>query len=144
MTTPRQIESSGPSLIRDWLNAVRYYLGGRWSLLILASIAVVAGIAFNWNWLVATGIAPILLTALPCALMCGLGLCFNRLFGGSCESESSSQRAAEHKTDTLITRLDGSVEPDGKPIAGHVSKDSAVTAVPKANQSSAERRDPHA
>lgn len=50
----------------------------RSSYLILAGIAIVAGLALNWNWLVAAGIAPILVALLPCALMCGLGLCFVR------------------------------------------------------------------
>lgn len=85
------------SLIRDLLHAGRYYLLSRRGIAIVATIAIVAGIAFNWNWLVATGIAPILLTALPCAVMCGFGLCFNRIFGSSCSQESSG--AGKQTTD---------------------------------------------
>lgn len=44
-------------------------------LLALAAIALIVGAAFNWNWLVAAGIVPLLLGILPCAIMCGLGLC---------------------------------------------------------------------
>jgi hypothetical protein len=42
---------------------------------------VVIGAVLNWSWLVAVGIAPLLLTALPCIAMCGLGLCMNRMKG---------------------------------------------------------------
>jgi len=58
-----------------------------------AAVAV-AGLAFNWSWLVAAGIAPVLLSLLPCVAMCALGLCMNRMMGGS----SGSQRSATHST----------------------------------------------
>jgi hypothetical protein len=51
-----------------------------------AAIAV-AGLAFNWSWLVAAGIAPVLLSVLPCVAMCTLGLCMNRMTGRSCSAE---------------------------------------------------------
>ena len=44
-------------------------------LLGLAVVALIAGVAFNWSWLVAVGVAPLLLGILPCAVMCALGLC---------------------------------------------------------------------
>lgn len=47
----------------------------------LAAIAFAGGLALNWNWLVAVGVAPLLLSALPCVAMCALGLCMSR--GGS-------------------------------------------------------------
>jgi hypothetical protein len=47
----------------------------------------VIGAAFNWSWLVAVGIVPLLITLLPCAAMCALGLCMNRMMGGSCSTE---------------------------------------------------------
>ncbi|WP_128943312.1 hypothetical protein [Bradyrhizobium zhanjiangense] len=56
-------------------------------------IAVIAGTAFGWNWLVAAGIAPVLLSVLPCLVMCGLGLCMNRLIGRT-SATSTSQSAA--------------------------------------------------
>ena len=36
---------------------------------------VVGGLALNWGWLTAIGVAPILLAVAPCGIMCGLGLC---------------------------------------------------------------------
>jgi hypothetical protein len=44
-------------------------------VLVLAVVAALVGIGFSWSWLVAAGIAPILLSTLPCLIMCGLGLC---------------------------------------------------------------------
>lgn len=56
---------------------------GRWiarpRILIPVGIAIVgAGLALNWGWLAAVGVAPILIALLPCAAMCALGLCMLR------------------------------------------------------------------
>lgn len=94
MATTRKSNAEDGSLGRDILYALRYYLGGRRSLLILAAIAAVGGLAFNWSWLVAAGIAPLLLSALPCVAMCALGLCMNKVTGGSCKSNQAENTAA--------------------------------------------------
>src|SRR3546814_14279926 len=78
MTSPRLTGPSETTLTQDLLYAGRYYLGGRRGLLILAAVAIVAGLALNWSWLVAVGIAPILLGVLPCLAMFALGLCLPR------------------------------------------------------------------
>ena len=36
---------------------------------------VVAGLALNWNWLVAVGALPILIGVVPCLAMCAFHLC---------------------------------------------------------------------
>ncbi|MGN7754880.1 hypothetical protein [Sinorhizobium sp. 22678] len=33
------------------------------------------GLAANWDWLAAAGVAPILLSLAPCAVMCATGYC---------------------------------------------------------------------
>jgi hypothetical protein len=39
-------------------------------------LAVVgSGLALGWNWLTAVGVAPLIVSAAPCLLMCALGLC---------------------------------------------------------------------
>jgi hypothetical protein len=43
--------------------------------LVLIGLALVAGGAINWHWLVAAGLLPIIVGLLPCAAMCGLHLC---------------------------------------------------------------------
>ena len=57
---------------------------------VLPWVALGAGAYFNWGWLVAAGIAPLLLTALPCVAMCALGLCMK----GS--SKSPADAATPH------------------------------------------------
>jgi len=69
------------SLGRDLFTAFKYgnhrlrtRLGMR-GLVILGAAVIAVGLALNWSWLVAIGVAPLLLTVLPCIAMCALGLC---------------------------------------------------------------------
>jgi hypothetical protein len=84
-------------LPRRLQHATRSYLGNRTALAILAIGAIAAGLALNWSWLVAAGIAPILLTALPCLVMCGLGLCMNKMAGRSCAPGPAQSTPGEIK-----------------------------------------------
>ena len=79
MTNLPSTDTSDRSLARDILDAARYYLGGRRTLFILAIVLIVGGIALNWGWLVAAGLAPIIIAVLPCAVMCALGLCMPKM-----------------------------------------------------------------
>jgi hypothetical protein len=57
------------------------------SRIIIAAVvlgALAAAAAWQWSWLAAIGVAPLLLAIAPCAAMCGLGLCVHRMSGGSC------------------------------------------------------------
>lgn len=47
---------------------------------------IAAAMAWQWSWLVAAGVAPLLLSIAPCAAMCGLGLCMHRIGGRTCNS----------------------------------------------------------
>jgi hypothetical protein len=95
MTSPHPTDSSETTLTQDLLHAARYYLGGRRGFIILAAVAITAGLALNWSWLVAAGIAPILLGVLPCLAMCALGLCMHRTGGKSCSSSAESMKAEQ-------------------------------------------------
>lgn len=102
MTTTRSTKTTETPLARDLFYAARYYLGGRRGLIILAGLALIAGLAMNWSWLVAAGVAPILISALPCAAMCALGLCMNRAGGKSCAKTGSEHRPpATTSTDAM-------------------------------------------
>src|SRR5260221_12399703 len=61
----------------------RHYLVSRRALAALAIVAIGSGSALNWGWLVTAGIAPLLPTAFACVVICGLGLCMNKLVGKS-------------------------------------------------------------
>ncbi|WP_206022229.1 hypothetical protein [Billgrantia bachuensis] len=45
----------------------------RWML--LAAVTVTGSLTLGWDQLVLLGIAPLLVSLLPCLVMCGLGLC---------------------------------------------------------------------
>ena len=77
MTEIRSPGISGSSLGRGLFDTVRPYLGGRRGFAVLAVLLLVAGLVLNWGWLVAAGVAPLLLAFLPCAAMCAPGLCMN-------------------------------------------------------------------
>ena len=91
MTPAQSTTTSRPSAGHDVLNAARYYVGNRWAfVLVPGSLAIGAGLYFGgWGWLVAIGAAPIILSTLPCLIMCGLGVCM------MCRS-NKSQSAASH------------------------------------------------
>lgn len=53
---------------RAWLTSPR-------ELLLIGIAVIAAGLALGWKWVVAIGLAPIVLAVAPCALMCALGMC---------------------------------------------------------------------
>ena len=87
------------SLTRGWLNAARYYLGGRRGPLILAAAIVAGGLALNWSWLAAVGVAPLLIGVLPCVAMCALGLCMHKKDGQPCSIGRPSERRIDPRGD---------------------------------------------
>ena len=89
MTFPRLPSIPRQPPARDLLDAARHQLRGRRGLMIVAGAALAIGLAANWSWLVAVGLAPLLLGVLPCLAMCALGLCMNRFAGRSCAAEHS-------------------------------------------------------
>jgi len=93
MTTSEATKAES-SLGRAVLYAARYYLGNRWSLLALVGLAVIIGLSFGgWGWLVAAGLAPIILSTLPCLVMCGLGVCM------MCRSNKAPSAASQIAAD---------------------------------------------
>ena len=68
--------------------------------LVLATSALLAGAALGWPWLVASGIGPFLLPALPCLAMCALHLC-SRGNASGCDRREASQ-SAPNRTATRV------------------------------------------
>lgn len=68
-------KASEASLGQEWSRLLRYWLRDRRVLIAIALAVVVGGAYLGWGWLVAAGIAPILLALAPCAAMCAIGLC---------------------------------------------------------------------
>lgn len=58
-------------------------------LWLIAAVVVGAGLVFGWEQLVIFGIAPILISLLPCLIMCGLGVCM------MCRNKKSDGKAGQ-------------------------------------------------
>ena len=51
------------------------WLGRRRALLVATAAVAVPALWLGWPWLLAAGLAPLLLSLAPCLIMCALGLC---------------------------------------------------------------------
>ena len=60
-------DKSASSRLPAWATRNRLMMAG--------GSVVIGGLALNWGWLTAIGVAPILLAVAPCGIMCALGLC---------------------------------------------------------------------
>lgn len=118
MIVTRSSDIPDSSLSRDVLRAARHYFSGRRGLAVWSAIALVAGLAFNWSWLVAAGAVPFLMGVLPCLAMCVLGLCANKMSGRSCSAKADTSKTADSLAEDAArfvsaqapaTRLDRSV-----------------------------------
>ena len=137
MADTQQSQSQDGSLGRDLLYALRYYLGSRRGLLVLAGLAIAMGLALNWSWLAAAGIAPILISVLPCLAMCALGLCMNRSGGKSCSTAASNSDAAEIEDAKPVTQAVALVASPDR--AAPMSGDAALLASPEPQPSKEKR-----
>jgi hypothetical protein len=116
-------KTAGGSLRRGWLDFARYHLGNRWVLLALGGLLLIIAGALNWGWLVAAGIAPVLVAVAPCAIMCALGLCGMKMMSGSnaaqdspaprsqlTDESSASTEGAASSADHLLSCCQGGAE----------------------------------
>lgn len=88
-------------------HVVRRFPGGRRGIVALGAIGLALGAALNWSWLVAVGMAPVILGVLPCLGMCVFGLCMTKVVGRSCAGEPSSRATAEATSKTTpLLQLD--------------------------------------
>ena len=92
------------TLPRDILYALNYYLGRRRALVPAAIAIVGGGLLLNWNWLVAVGVAPLLLVVLPCAAMCALGMCMKHGKDGADGTAGHGSAGHDDGGDTDDTR----------------------------------------
>lgn len=116
---PQQPAAPEEHFARDVLLAARYYLGGRRALFILLAAGAAAGLALNWGWLVAAGLAPVLIGILPCAVMCGLGLCMSRLMGRSCGVSAKDTDGIEPAE--TVSALPETIETAASPVEDEIS-----------------------
>ncbi len=107
----RALVPSAPSAARAYSESVyRIFtrrLGWR-GLTILLVAAVAAGVFLDWRWLVAVGAAPIIISVLPCAAMCAIGVCAMGGSKASCskpqDTSGSNLAPQDQGNDLLLTR----------------------------------------
>jgi hypothetical protein len=81
---PASSARSPGGVLRSWVGDRR--------VLAVAGLAVTGtGLGLGWDWLTAVGVAPLIVSAAPCLLMCALGLCMM----GRGHQASSSQPDAQ-------------------------------------------------
>ena len=88
--------ASETSLAQDVRALLAHWLGGRRGLLIAALLTASGGLWLGWPSLVAAGLAPLLLSVLPCVAMCALGLCMKG-HGQSRESKPTADKTPDKK-----------------------------------------------
>ena len=71
--------------LRSWLTSPR-------GMIVLAIVLVGGGLALGWSWLVAAGIAPLILSLAPCLAMCAVGAC---MMGKGAHASGAKPGAAE-------------------------------------------------
>jgi hypothetical protein len=129
MSSPEMAGATKSSLTQDWLSALRYWLRGRNGVIGMIVLAVVIGVALNWSWLVAVGIAPLLVAVLPCAVMCGLGLCMSKMMGGSCSTSSNAPEHPDTPMANVAPRITAIPEPDRRTPVSVTAKAGALPEV---------------
>lgn len=87
------VKAQGPrretTLGHDLLRLARDRLGGRWVLVAVGALGAAGGIALSWDWLVAAGLAPLVVGVLPCLALCAAGLCMKGLGGRACDASGA-------------------------------------------------------
>lgn len=76
-------DTSSAGVWPDWLTRRRVMFAG-------AATVIGGGMAVNWGWLTAIGLAPILVSLAPCAAMCGLGMCMKGGSGKGCSKSDGT------------------------------------------------------
>ena len=88
----------------DW---IRLAFSSRWALVTGGTAVVVAGLALGWDWLTAVGLAPLILSIAPCAIMCALGLCMMSRGNSSSATQSSVEQAKPPEPTSTSTQSGG-------------------------------------
>jgi hypothetical protein len=97
-------EPPSGSPTHDRTSVFRSSIGDR-RVLAVAGFAVSAtGLALGWDWLTAVGIAPLIVSAAPCLIMCAFGLCIMGRNHQSCSSQPKPEAGEPPtRTDSSIT-----------------------------------------
>jgi len=114
MSDSKTSPAAETSLGQDLWALLRHWLSGRRGLIALAAIALAVALPFGWGWLVAAGLAPLVIALLPCAAMCALGLCLGKRGTGECSTSETGRSSAARSAETPVPPL-ASLEPPARP-----------------------------
>ncbi|XNO42103.1 hypothetical protein ACL2DZ_08440 (plasmid) [Sinorhizobium meliloti] len=103
MSIPNSAEAHPRAPSQPLTDTLPRWLRGRRGLALLVALVLGLGAAFNWNWLVAAGVAPLLLSVIPCLAMCALGLCMGRMTGTRNGASSTGNSRTEAATGSMDT-----------------------------------------
>lgn len=91
LSKPTGVAGASPRSNRFGAWSIGSLVRQRRVLVVTALLLVAAGVVFGQQWLAATGMLPLLISALPCLAMCALGLCMQGQGGQACGSPSAPQ-----------------------------------------------------
>jgi hypothetical protein len=111
------------TLMQDIGSYLRHRLRGWRGMIAAAVILAVPALWVGWPWLVAAGLAPIILAAAPCAVMCAAGLCMNRVGKKPAVSPDTSEGV-----DTMVQRFGPGAEQERSQTFGTCCADSGSPA----------------
>jgi hypothetical protein len=63
-------------------------------------------LALGWNWLTAVGLAPLIISAAPCLIMCALGMCMMSRGMSSNATQNSVEQAKSAELTPTSTQPD--------------------------------------
>jgi hypothetical protein len=78
-------------LLRQHAAWVPSWIRSRRGLILLAAVPIIGAVAVGWPWLVAVGVAPLLVAAAPCVAMCALGLCMKGMSERACSTATAQE-----------------------------------------------------
>ncbi len=100
------------SLGQEWLRLLRYRLGDRRILIAIAAALFTAAIVFNWQWLVAAGLASLIVGVLPCVAMCAVGVCAMGRGNAACGKNETGKEANQPSSVRQLPASKRASEPD--------------------------------
>lgn len=82
---------------------LRPWIRDRRVLAVAGLAAIGTGLGLGWDWLTAVGVAPLIVSAAPCLIMCALGLCMM----------GRGRQAASNQADAQVGEPMTRMEPPG-------------------------------
>ena len=89
MQTSETVKAPSAGGVQPLADRIPRWLAGWRGPAILGTLLVAGGLYAGWGWLVAAGLAPLILSAAPCLVMCAAGLCAMSRGNSSCASQGS-------------------------------------------------------